>query len=651
MMKLSNRANAMSGLPEIFPNTFYSLERDAEFAELACKTGFNCQGCGIQMLVSLDEETACSSCDHPIDKNYVIAADHFFIFNLQQLITLMAEEHGIVQPVINADRYERYSDGAVYKRLLELKPGQRVITLQLSLDGVQLAESTTKQMWPLFVKINELNAPEPKKVILLSCFVGEGKPNADFFLDNVVEQLNYLFDNGILLRLPDEQLVYPLVLDFMLDMPARSWALEHSGHNAKFGCTSCKAEGVTYFIDRDQQRHKTIFRPSNVRDYKSESLYRRLAYNELPYFGLFRISKLSLIQYRDCFEMCVPEPMHLIWINFVPRILRSMFERQFRNSICSLYKKEPVLNERIKLFGTMDKFKRKPRPISQRTHFNASENLIWFLYVSPVVLKGVMRRKGYAYLMLLAHAISNFWCGLPKSELEDNHKLIKVICEDLESVFNAGEYTLSAHQLLHLKRLVEKYGPLSCNNSFIFESANGECRRLIKGSFATNEQVSNEYRRLINLNVRHENVDEKVKLFKKFKDGDRENCFKKITKGGTKFTSRLHHLDKASHSRNDTVKMSSGVFLAIEYFFVENEEIYVFGRILKKIEDLKFCYSQIRLSLSYISYVKLESDFSVFPFDEIVEKVHLVREFEAGTSEQLPNGNLYVIDLIHIYHN
>lgn len=107
-----------------------------------------------------------------------------------------------------------------------------------------------------------------------------------------------------------------------------------------------------------------------------------------------------------------------------------------------------------------------------------------------------------------------FWSGLAKTEVEFNHDLIRLFLEDLEKVFDSFEYTMNAHQLLHLKDSVQRFSSLFCNNSFIYEAANGECRSLVNASFAVNEQIANQdqYRFNLDLDVPHQELSDRLKL-------------------------------------------------------------------------------------------------------------------------------------------
>ena len=647
-MKEANAANRLNNLPEVFPKTFYSLERDAEFRQLDFNVGADCTNCKRQMLLA-DEKT-CPHCSVDLCPSEIMASNHFFCFKLTQLIKMKLESTPLKQPAANDQWYSNYSDGDRYREMIQSKPGRRVITLQVSCDGVEVSELSNRQIWPLFWKINELDLPENLKVFLGACYIGDKKPEVHRYLDSLVQELNDLNENGVFIERHNET-VYPLLLNCLFDLPARSHFLDHAGHTAKAGCTICKVKGESLSLDPNNPRkHKVIFRPIGEREYKDKHLY-ELESDELFDIGVLGISKLNSIDYVDCFQICTTEPMHQIFIGFVSRFLESMCLFKFKDSICSLYGKESILDERIKLFGTMEKFKRNPRPFSERKKFNAGEHLIWFFYVSPVVLKGVLNRKGYSFYLTLVYAISNYWCGLKKAEVEFHHDLIRMFLEDLHEVFSDSEYTMNAHQLLHLKDLVLKFGPLFCNNSFIYEAANGDCRRMIKGAFGVNEQIASQYSYRFNLDLdKPRDSNASLKLCNEFRWKSKK-CFEKVMRDGKKFTSLFYHQEKNSCSRNLAVKLACGETVLVKYYFEENGNLFVRGKVLSKLKNLEFTYEKIKLELDYIFYANLEKRSKTFLFSDVIEKVHIVQDFKKALGEHKPDGRYFVIDLKHIHHN
>lgn len=653
-MQAANAANRLNDLPAVYPKSFYKLQKQADFAKLKTTIGTQCASCKIYTVLIKDKE--CSHCSTKRSPKEIINSNHYFNFQLSQLIKLKLENAPLKQPEVNGQFVLSYADGDRYAGILQENLGKKVISLQISCDGVEVAKRSKKQIWPLFVKINELDVPEDQKVFLAACYFGGKKPPANWYLQNFVKQLNDAIENGVFVKRLND-FVYPVLLNCLFDLPARSHFLNHAGHTARFGCTICQVEGKTLFLDKNNRRKKKmIFRPDSKRVYKNRRLYDDLTSEQLSSIGINGISKLNSIRNIDCFEICSTEPMHQIFIGFVSRFLESMFSAKFKNSICSLHGKESILDKRIGLFGTMDAFKKNPRPVSERSRFSAGDHFIWFFYVSPVVLKGLLCPRGYSYWLLLVHSVSYYWCGLKKTDFKFNHNLIKVFLEDLETIFAESGYTMNSHQLLHLKDLVQRCGPLSYNNSFSYEAANGEIRSLVNAAFGVNEQIANQYQYRFNLDLeppQESSVELKMcNHFEMENSSPRRKFFSKIVKGRKVFTSLFYQEDNNNLiSRNYAVKLTSGKFFRIRYFYEEDGQLFARGQLLKSPKLLGFAYAGIDLTLNYIFNAKLEDLSQTISFSDVVSKIHIVPVFEKDLATHKQDGRYHIIEIIHKHHN
>lgn len=98
--------------------------------------------------------------------------------------------------------------------------------------GVPLFNSNKIQIYPIFIKINEL----------VGCYLTTSKPDVNFFLKYIVKNLVHLFREGIFINRLNRK-VYPFVKNFLLDIVARRLFLNHVNFNANNGCTDCFQTG------------------------------------------------------------------------------------------------------------------------------------------------------------------------------------------------------------------------------------------------------------------------------------------------------------------------------------------------------------------------------------------------------------------------
>uniref|UniRef100_A0A182SV77 Transposase domain-containing protein n=1 Tax=Anopheles maculatus TaxID=74869 RepID=A0A182SV77_9DIPT len=119
----------------------------------------------------------------------------------------------------------------------------------MSIDGLPLYKSSTKQLWPILIWVEELpTAP----VMLVGLFSGVSKPGlVEEFLRPLVEELNELQQRG--LRFGDK--VVRLALSaFIADSPARAFAKATTYFNGKHGCLKCSCVG-----EHIKPEKKTVF--------------------------------------------------------------------------------------------------------------------------------------------------------------------------------------------------------------------------------------------------------------------------------------------------------------------------------------------------------------------------------------------------------
>lgn len=260
------------------PKSFYMLEKISNLGRLEYKIGFKCLNCDFECLIN-ENEKECSNCTVEYKFRTIFSKNNFFIFNLKQQLFYILNSFELTDYLqSNDESVENISDGEVYKEYVSMKINEKIITLQFFSDGFKVfqGQESLIQAWPIFFKVNELKTREDNKVFLYGCFIGDEKPDVDFYLNSLTKELNDLCEYG--LYLPKlNRTVYPLALNCILDIPAKAHFLCHAAHNAKYGCSTC-----TIKSDKSSAKiNKRIFKPIRRRLYKSKNVYR----SRLPYKG------------------------------------------------------------------------------------------------------------------------------------------------------------------------------------------------------------------------------------------------------------------------------------------------------------------------------------------------------------------------------
>ena len=131
-------------------------------------------------------------------------------------------------------------------------------------------------------------------------------------------------------------------------------------------------------------------------------------------------------------------------------------------------------------------------------------------------------------------------------------------------------------------------------------------------------------------------------------DGDQ--FYRRVIVGKRLYTS--WSVDVKKQRQNSIVKLISGEFFLIDYYFlIDENELCMCGQRFEILENLDFEYGRIHLKIDYIYRVKLLTGLVGLRFEEVVDKVHLVKEFYRNLSEQLDDNIFYLIDVKHVHHN
>lgn len=175
----------------IVPNLNHVLINKLNINKLKSVLGLFCDNCKKNSYFTNVLE--CNICSNKISPNEIIKKnDYFLSFDLKQLVSLVLENCNLIN-TRNDDRYE----SKVYKKYLNLRQNETIITITLNSDGAQPFESTQQEMWPLFLRFNELDCSEELKIFLHSVFYGKKKPEPNFYLKLIVDDLIDLYVNGI----------------------------------------------------------------------------------------------------------------------------------------------------------------------------------------------------------------------------------------------------------------------------------------------------------------------------------------------------------------------------------------------------------------------------------------------------------------------
>lgn len=169
--------------------------------------------------------------------------DYFFFYDFAYKIQLMLNKFKLIQPNYSNSSIESHFDSNVFKKINAQKNGD-ILAMTCFADGANLFNSEVEDLWPIFLRLDNLECPESSKIMLVGCHIGE-KPDVKIYLESFVDVLNHLFDFGITI---DGRKIYPVVTNFVLDLEAKYPFMCHVRHNTYYGCTQCFAKGINIFL-------------------------------------------------------------------------------------------------------------------------------------------------------------------------------------------------------------------------------------------------------------------------------------------------------------------------------------------------------------------------------------------------------------------
>jgi hypothetical protein len=211
--------------------------------------------------------------------------------------------------------YQDLTCGSVFAQRADTISKKHIYII-LNADGVKTPQSSKGyQLWPLSFTIVNLPPKERRRyenVGLLSVFYGKHKPDAQKFLQAVIENTN-----GLKFSVGDINIEL-VVTAFVADFPAKASFLNMISFNGKFGCSLCLIEGVY-----SREHHKMTFpfedHPSNLRNSILHEEHSKLGTTKSPFLGVKGPTLLSqLVQVPEGIPLDI---MHLVYLNVMRKML------------------------------------------------------------------------------------------------------------------------------------------------------------------------------------------------------------------------------------------------------------------------------------------------------------------------------------------
>lgn len=134
------------------------------------------------------------------------------------------------------------------------------MSCQINTDGVSLFKSGVKQLWPVFMCINEMSFKKRRKNTVLVALWFGAKPKFTTFLKPLIDQCNELQSKGLTWK-HKSMFIHSLIRFpiFTADSMGRPLVQGFKQHNGYFGCPWCLAPG-----ERDKVIINTTTNTKNI---------------------------------------------------------------------------------------------------------------------------------------------------------------------------------------------------------------------------------------------------------------------------------------------------------------------------------------------------------------------------------------------------
>ena len=174
---------------------------------------------------------------------------------------------------------------------------ENVTTLEISLniDGLPLFKSSNKMLWLLLCGIMNV---EPTVIFPVALTYGSSKPTDLLFLQDTVDELNYLLEHGLNV---DGKVIPVSLRCIVCDAPARALVKGTKLYSGYFGCDKCAQKGewigrIVYPESRNfELRTDSSFRAqSNVAHHRNDSPFCDLPIDMVAQFPIDYMHQLCL---------------------------------------------------------------------------------------------------------------------------------------------------------------------------------------------------------------------------------------------------------------------------------------------------------------------------------------------------------------------
>lgn len=357
------------------------------------------------------------------------------------------------------------------------------LEIDISTDGCALDKSGSIQLWPIQVRIANIQHTRP---IVVGIYKGTQKPhNPNSFFEKFIIDIKSLMSNG---GINFHGRKVPIHLrSFIADAPARAFILNHRGHTSNQPCSKCKVSGT-----RSEGRY--VFNGIN-HPLRTDQEYIACLDEDHHKEGRSPLSVLPIGMVSQ-----VPfEYMHLICLGVMKKLLVAWVFGKYSRLTKLSGRSISIICARLDILKKYcpSDFARRPRSLDACSKYKATEFRQFLLYTGPVVAYGILDEQVYKHFLFL-HAAVRILISNSPSRLQLNlaEVALQKFVQRCESLYGSNFSTYNVHGLLHVVNDVRLLGSLDSFSAFPYESNMSIFRKYCRKPGLLLQQFANRMREL-----------------------------------------------------------------------------------------------------------------------------------------------------------
>lgn len=271
------------------------------------------------------------------------------------------------------------------KKIISNKYKEEEIAVFVHIDGMQIFQNSTMQVWPVAIKM--FHEKYVTKPFVTAIFCGEGKPHsASEFLENFITEANNLINNGLILHMRNYKFK---ILGIIADTPARAFLKCCKNSGGFFACERCTTQGVSVSTNKRRQKgekhtSKRVYPEINCKKRTKKSFEKKKQPGH--HQPNLDCPLLSLVNFNPVKDVLL-DSMHLLYSGVMKNLLADKWISRSSATRLKIVDTHRIKN-RLDLLTTdvPCEFQRKKFDLNLVTQWKATQYRFFLHYCGPFIL-------------------------------------------------------------------------------------------------------------------------------------------------------------------------------------------------------------------------------------------------------------------------